>query len=122
MQAAKKSAAEALAKKVVASIKLKLKWQEIEVKNASDGDYTISLWYKKMPSGYQEISNDTKLIVRAFLKELVAQGKKPSEDMTTIFVHAYKKEPGETQEMVRSFGKAMYDYTVDAVVFEPRKK
>lgn len=101
---------------------LNQKWENIEVMNASDNDYRIAINYKESASisGYAEIERDTKSVVRVALKTLVAEGKSPSKEWISVFVHA--RQPagvGETgQPVTRTLGRASYDFNNDNINFE----
>lgn len=106
---------------IVASIKLQNNWEKIEILAYKAGDYRLALWYKAEPQSLRQAQDDTTAIVREILKGLLKNGQQPAKDMTSIFVHARKRIAGETQGMVASYGKAVYDYNSDSIEFKPAK-
>ena len=79
----------------VAAIKLKPKWQGIEIAEAKPKNYRLELNYKpSSPAiGQAEVSADLKEVARVVLGELVKQGKYPASDWIYVSVYAYQ-EPG----------------------------
>ena len=96
------------------------RWKEIAFDETSNRRFRLTLVYRQMPSSLREVENDTKRIARAVLKVLVEHGRSPREEMISIFVHAHIPEKGETgANLVRVFGKTMYNYNNDQFEFKP---
>jgi hypothetical protein len=107
----------------VAAIKLKPKWQGIEIAAEQPKTYRLQLNYKpSSPAiGQAEVSTDLKEVARVVLGELVKQGKHPASDWIYVSVYAYQ-EPGggETgKALVRPLGSVRYDYNSDQLQFYP---
>jgi hypothetical protein len=60
-------------------------------------------------------------IARAVLKELVAEGRHPSQDQTFIYVSAKQDgiKGGTGAALVRLFGHTLYENRADRLVWEP---
>jgi len=107
----------------VAAIKLKPKWQGIEIAAEQPKTYRLQLNYKPSSpaTGQAEVSADLKEVARVVLGELVKQGKYPASDWIYVSVYAYQ-EPGggETgKALVRPLGSVRYDYNSDQLQFYP---
>ena len=74
----------------VAAIKLKPKWQGIEIAAEQPKTYRLQLNYKpSSPAiGQAEVSADLKEVARVVLGELVKQGKYPASDGIYVSVYA----------------------------------
>ncbi|MEQ1795426.1 MAG: hypothetical protein ABL970_14685 [Nitrospira sp.] len=97
-------------------------WNVIQFEEVGERSFRLALVYSHMPSNLQQVENDTRRIARAVLKVLVEKGRSPHQEMISVFVHAQIPEKGETgANMVRYFGKTMYDYNDDQLVFKPAK-
>lgn len=97
-------------------------WSTIQFDEISERSYGLTLVYMHTPSNLQQVQNDTRRIARGVLKALMDKGRSPHQEMITVFVHAQIPERGETGAgMVRYFGKTMYDYNDDQLVFKPAK-
>jgi hypothetical protein len=97
------------------------KWGKIAVdSSSSDRSYDLTLVYRTMPSGLQEVESDTKRIARAVLKTLIADGRKPRQEMISVNVSAHMPFRGETgAAMARVFGMTHYSYANDSLQFKP---
>ena len=102
---------------------LKPKWNDVEILESPKNSYRIAINYKESSNirGYAEISDDTKSVARTALKTLVAMGHNPSQEWTTVFVHAYQPAGvGETgTPLTRKLGRSKYDFNSDQIVFTP---
>ena len=97
-------------------------WNEIKFEEIGKRMFRLMLVYQHSPSNLQQVENDTHRIARAVLKVLVENGRKPPQEMIAVFVHAQIPEKGEAgANLVRYFGKTMYDYNSDQLVFKPAK-
>jgi hypothetical protein len=113
----------------VAAIKLKPKWQRIEIAEEKPTNYRLQLYYKPtgQPAspviGQAEASTDTKEIARAVLAQLQKDGKDPARERIFVSVYAYQEGArGETgKALVRPFGSTVYDYNSDQLQFRPWK-
>jgi len=99
------------------------RWKEIAFDEISKRRLRLTLVYQQMPSALREVENDTKRIAGAVLNVLVEDGRKPHEEMISVFVHAQMPEKGVTgANLVRAFGKVMYNYNNDQLEFKPATK
>jgi hypothetical protein len=111
-----------IADQAAASVKRSPKWERIEVQRAEAGDYSLVIWYKAAPAGYDEVERDTKALASAVLKSLQAAGKRPADERITVFTRGRKAERGETgKHLVRVYGRTDYDYNNDRLRFERDK-
>jgi hypothetical protein len=101
------------------------KWREIRFDpDNSDKNISITIVYRRTPSGYAEVQADTARVARAALQTLMANGRNPHAEW--IFISVRAQEPagqGETgADMTRIFGTTHYDFNSDQLVFEgPRR-
>lgn len=99
------------------------RWKEITFDEISKRRLRLTLVYQQMPSNLREVENDTKRIAGAVLKVLVEDGRKPHEEWISVFVHAHIPEKGVTgANLVRVFGKTMYNFNNDQLEFKPATK
>lgn len=98
-------------------------WSEITFEHNTDSDFNFIITYKKNANIQGLARNETEQIVRASLKRLMAEGRKPADDMTFINVTAFqdagKGESGEP--LVRNLGTARYDMNSDKIEFENKQ-
>jgi Na+-transporting methylmalonyl-CoA/oxaloacetate decarboxylase gamma subunit len=119
-QAAAGPSAAQLAWNAVSKVMVQPKWDRIEITEAKDNDYLLTLVYRSPPSDLFEVEVDTTAIARAMLSELVASGYHPSRDFTSVFVWAQRPVRGETGEaLVATYGYTVYDYGRDSLEFTP---
>lgn len=101
---------------------LNKKWERIEVREASNTSYVINVKYKESAniSGYGEVSNDTKSVVRAALHVLMAKGRNPNKEWIFVRAHAHQAAGfGETgAPLTRVLGKSTYDFNSDQIKFD----
>ena len=112
--------ATALAAQVVASLKSTPNIERIEIDRASARNFTYTIWYKTQPT-LGSVKNDTTALVRSTLKKLVAAGINTKDDLVFIYAHAYKRQKGETRDMVRDYAKASYNFNTDSIEFKISK-
>lgn len=97
-------------------------WNVVQFEEIGERSFRLVLVYLHAPSNLQQVQDDTRRIARAVLKVLVEKGRSPQQEMIAVFVHAQIPQKGETgASMVRYFGKTMYDYNDDQLVFKPAK-
>lgn len=94
-------------------------WQDFEFEHNSDSDFNFVITYNKNKGSQNLAKNETEQIVRIALKRLLAEGRKPTEDLTFINVTAFqdagKGEIGEP--LVRNLGTARYNMNTDQIEF-----
>jgi len=119
-QKAANEQATAIAQRAIASAQ-KSTWETVEVTNATDHSYDLTLWYRSKPDSYPAIEADTRLLIRAVLIELKNNGMVLSADnMMRITVFAHQHVFGETgQPLVRNFGRVRYNSIGDKIEFIP---
>lgn len=106
----------------MSAVKASPKWRGIQVDEADKNDYKLVLLYQDMPSGQREVERDTRAVLQAVLDTLVKQGRQPAQERIFVTVRAHKPEKGATgQEMVRVFGRAVYDYNSDSIQYKAQK-
>lgn len=119
---AEELAATKFAEAVLAGLKGSPKWSGLQVDEASERSYKLTLLYKTMPSSQFEVERDTKAVAQAALTQLVQQGRQPSQEHIFLTVWAHKLEKGATgQAVVRVFGRALYDYNNDTIEYKRQK-
>ena len=97
-------------------------WNQITFDEIGHRLVRVTLVYRHMPSSLEQVKNDAHRIARAVLKVLLDNGRNPQQEMIAVFVHGQIPERGETgANMVRYFGKTMYDYNTDQLTFKPAK-
>jgi len=97
-------------------------WHDIVIDNLTSLSVGATLIYAAPPADFHQVQADTHKIARAILKVLQDKGKSPHQDMITVHVHAQLPIRGETgAAMTRYFGKTMYDYNDDRLVFKPAR-
>ena len=69
--------------RVINAIPMKPLWCVVRVDNIRKNAGSLTILYKAMPESY-EPEQDTMAVARAVLKELVAEGKQPAADWTTL--------------------------------------
>lgn len=94
--------------------------EQVEVRRAEKTNFTYAIWYKGSPT-LAQITNDTTNLVRVTLKKLKADGINTASTPVFIHAHAYRKEKGETRDMVRVYGKASYNFNTDSINFKLEK-
>lgn len=105
--------------KVIKAIPSSPNWDSIEIEEAGNHQYSLTIWYKNLPSGYSEVESDTKFVARTILKELMSSGVNPSNEMIFIFVYGSMHVLGETgTNKIRAFGNAFYSPANDELKFE----
>lgn len=120
--AAEAADTQAFANAVSAAVKTSPKWSGVQVDEASGNDYMLVLLYQEMPSSQLEVERDTKAVMQAALSELVKQGRNPAQEHIFVTVRAHKPEKGATgQNVVRVFGRSVYDYNNDSITYKPQK-
>ena len=98
------------------------KWSGLQVDEAGGSNYKLVLLYREMPTGQAEVKRDTRRVAEAALKELVRQGRQPAKEHIFLTVRAHKPEKGATgQDVVRVFGRAVYDYNNDTIEYEEQR-
>ena len=114
----------------VAAIKLKPKWQRIEINEDQPKSYRLQLSYKpttlREPNMVRgpEAAGDTTEIARAVLAELEKEGKDPAKDQIALAVSA-QQEAGKGpagKPMTRFFGSTVYDYNTAKLEFRPYRR
>jgi hypothetical protein len=116
------AAPEEIASKVAASVKLAPTWERIEVQRAKADDYALIVWYKKSPGTLAAVEQDTTIVARALLRELVKVGTLPRASPLYVVVRGRKAETGETgKQLVRLYGVSRYDSVSDQIAFERNK-
>ena len=114
----------------VAAIKLKPKWQRIEINEDQPKNYRLQLNYKpttlREPNMVRgpEAAGDTTEIARAVLTELEKEGKDPAKDQIALAVSA-QQEAGKGpagKPMTRFFGSTVYDYNTAKLEFRPYRR
>ena len=110
----------------VAAIKLKPKWQRIDITEQQPKSYRLQLNYKPTSLwspivGGHEAAEDTKEIASAVLAELVREGQDPAKDQISLSVSAQQEAgKGPTgRPLTRLFGSTVYDYNTDKLQFRP---
>lgn len=95
-------------------------WTEVEFEHNSDSDFNFIITYKKNSQASSLAKNETEQLVRASLKRLMAEGRKPTDDLTFINVTALQEAgKGETGEsLVVNLGTARYNMNNDQIDFE----
>lgn len=94
----------------------------LEITQYKPSDITMDIYYNRMPSGYGEVKADTMLVARKALQAAAEVYGKPIDDMFFLYVHAYKRERGETgKELLRNFGRTFYNFNTDQLEWEPAK-
>jgi hypothetical protein len=113
----------------VAAIKLKPKWQRIEINEDQPKSYRLQLNYKptslRAPIvGGSEAAADTTEIARAVLAELEKEGKDPAKDQIALSVSAQQEAgKGPTgKPLSRFFGSTVYDYNTAKLEFRPYRR
>lgn len=97
-------------------------WNGIRFEEMRKDSFRLTLVYQRLPANFSQVKDDTYQIARAVLKVLAQDGRKPHEERITVFVHAHIPEKGETgADMVRSFGRTVYNYNTDQLEFEPAR-
>jgi len=109
-----------LNKKINAAIKKKKKWDYFQItKLEAPNKITIHLNYAAMPSSMSEVADDTRDIAQKVLDLLRAEKYDSKKEWLELFVHAQRPERGASgSDMVRSFGKTMYDFNSDSLEFK----
>lgn len=120
--AAEQASAAQFAEAVSVAVKSSPKWSGIQADEAAGQDYKLILLYRAMPANQAEVERDTKRVAQAALSELVRQGRQPAQEHVFVTVWAHKPETGATgQNVTRVFGRAVYDYNADTIVYKPEK-
>jgi hypothetical protein len=120
--AEKKAAPQRLAQRAISKLPMQPKWDRIEIQEAKDNSYMLTLVYRYPPSSFIEIESDTKAIARAVLSELIASGVNPSSSWSSVGVFAERPIRGETgASRVESYGHTMYNFNSDQLEFELAK-
>jgi hypothetical protein len=98
-------------------------WDRIEITEAKENSYSLTLIYTSTPANPAAVGLDTYRIGRAMLDELVASGLHPSRDRTSLWIWAQSPAGrGETGEkLVRIHGHTEYNYSTDGFEFKPWK-
>lgn len=114
-------APEALAKKVVDGFKKGATVEAVEVTEAKQRRFNLTVWYKAAPT-VADAKRDTGALVKSILKELVADGVNPSDEFVIVRVHAGKRDKGVTGKAVAAdYAQSFYDPNTDQVKFEIAK-
>ncbi|MEO8650147.1 MAG: hypothetical protein ABI539_13360 [Acidobacteriota bacterium] len=113
----------ALQKQILDKIgKFPEKWESVDFSKWEKNAVTVYLNYRTMPGSMLEVELGTKIIAKATLDVLVANGYDPKKEWLALFVHAQMREKGATgSNMTRRFGKVMYDFNTDSLEFKPIK-
>lgn len=98
-------------------------WDNVEFEDIGQRSIHLTLGYRHSPSSLDEVKSGTHRVARAVLKVLADNGRNPQKEMIAVFVHGQIPENGETgASLVRYFGKTLYDYNNDQLIFKPAKK
>ena len=98
-------------------------WDSVVFEDIGQRSIHLTLEYRDSPSNLDEIKSSTERVARAVLKVLADNGRNPQKEMIAVFVHSQIPEKGETEtSLLRYFGKTMYDYSNDQLIFKPAKK
>jgi len=94
------------------------KLETLEIYTFEDKTYSFRIYYKRTPS-IVEVQNDTYIVAKSALLVLMEQGRSPSKEWISVNVRGYKKEIGETGQIVyRYFGVSRYNFNTDQIEFE----
>lgn len=97
-------------------------WNQVTFEEIEHRMIRVTLAYRESPNNLEQVRNNTQRIARGVLKVLVDNGRNPQREMIAVFVHGQIPERGETgTNLVRYFGKTMYDYNSDQLTFKPAK-
>lgn len=108
-----------LVTRAIAVIKMKPNWERLEIKRASNADYSIVIWYKFTPRGAEVVEVDTKLVARAILNEIIASGIDPKKSYVGVYVRGYKKNAGlSNSRRISRFGRTHYDFKSGQFIFD----
>lgn len=91
--------------------------RKVEMKNL--GQVVVTLNYSRKPSGYAQVQDDTRQVVRACLAWIQEQGHDPAKDWIMVTAWAHMPEVGETgKSLVRVMGRSIYDFNSDQINFK----
>jgi hypothetical protein len=112
----------ALVEKELGRPKVSWKNLEVELELRKQGRAAGVIYYKQQPSGYAEVTEDTKRLVRAMLAVLMKNGISPSELMLTVTGRGRQETTGETgKNQVRVYGRSMWNQWTDSIDFTKDK-
>lgn len=98
-------------------------WDNVAFEQIGHRSIHLTLGYRHSTSSLDDVKSGTHRVASAVLKVLVDHGRNPQKEMIAVFVHGQIPEKGETgASLVRYFGKTMYDYNNDQLIFKPSKK
>lgn len=101
---------------------LPAEWDHMTFEEIGHRSIRLFLSYRHSPSSLDQVKNDMDRVARAVLKVLVDNGRNPQQEKIAVFVHGQVPERGEMEaNWVRYFGKTMYDYNNDKLIFKPAK-
>ncbi|TAL89258.1 MAG: hypothetical protein EPN62_08645 [Candidimonas sp.] len=107
----------ALEQRAIDTVPADSSWEGITIVKAGKNEYGLSLAYKTFPPQSLVLA-DTKSLVRAILKQVLAQGRSPADDWTLVTVDAHINSIGETgKKLVRPLGVAFYNFNKDLIEF-----
>jgi DNA-directed RNA polymerase subunit RPC12/RpoP len=108
---------------LIAELPVKANWRAIDINNAKNAAYSLTLHYKGNVSAY-EAAADTKLIIRKILAYFMQQGFEPSEKIFTLSVHADRDDlRGETgKPLFQDLGMSTYRTHRDQIEYIPPGK
>lgn len=97
-------------------------WNQIVFDEIGNRQISMTLMYENSPADLDQVKNDTNKVAKAVLRALAEVGRDSMRDRITVVVQGQTSEAGEmgaNNNMVRNFGKTMYDYTTDQFTFKP---
>lgn len=120
LDAKAQASARAFATEVSRVVPSRPDWDHIEGDVADGDNYRVVLFYRDMPTSKWQVERDSKAVVRGMLKVLSAQGRQPAQEHLSITARAHRREAGETgKALQRVFGRAVYQWTTDSIVYKP---
>ena len=101
------------------------KWKSIETDEVSvrkNGRVALAIYYREQPSGYGEVEQDTKRLVKAMLAALMKRGVNPRELNLTVSGRGRQRITGEAgSAQVRVYGRSMWLAITDSTEFTKDK-
>lgn len=116
-------AAKDLAQNALGKLQQGADWDHIDIVTAKQNDYLLILRYRSEPANIYVSVQDMRNIAHAVLSALVAAGKNPASNETSLWVYAeWPDENGETgAKLWKTYGHVEYNADDDRIDFKPQK-